>query len=1041
MVAALALTWAPCAVLAVSPHPVVAQDPAAQSGRVTGVVNSETGQPVPGAQVTVVGTSVGAVTGDDGRYNIVRVPPGTYQVRAQRIGFAAATLPVTVVADEAATVDFSLAPVATTLTTQVVVGYTTQQRRDVSDAVAGVTGEEIRDQKVATVEEALRGRIPGVQVASTGEPGRPAQIIIRGQNFLGNPTPLYVVDGTYMSQNPNLNPDDIASIEVLKDASAAAQYGAQAANGVVVITTKRGSSGPNRVELRSYYGFQDIPERIDMMSAQQWSEIATQAYLNAGWALDTMPEGVKNPTANTDWQDAIFQRGAIQDHNLSVSGGTPNASYLISGGYLNQTGAILETGFDRYSFRVNSEARRGRFTLGENLALSSTNRQGLNGFPLIDALRMLPNIPVRDPNNASGYGFGSGDNPTFGVNPVGQQEIRDNELRSRQVFGTGYAEAALPFNLRYRFNLGLNFEDFENRDFTRRGVIRLGNPDEPARLRRISDNTTSLQFENLLTYDNSFSEGAHRLNAVAGYSEQKQEYERLQAYREGYTDEELDVIDAGGRDNLDNAGFRDESGLRAFLLRANYAFRDRYLLTGSVRRDGSSRFSEKYRWGTFGAVSAGWVLSEEGFYQSLPLFGTSVPFFKLRASTGVLGNQDIGNYRYDASINYAGDGRFLNYLFGGEPTQGAIQLSLANPNIKWQSNQQSNFGVDLGMLDNRLNLTADYYVSESDGLLVSAPVPWSLGVDPDPAFVPVVNAGTIRNNGFEVGLTHRYERGGFQFNSSANLTTTRNKVLELGNGNQPIYAGPEGISRTAVGGPIGEFFVYKTAGIFQTQAEVDAHTTTVNGTPVKLQADAKPGDIRYVDVNGDGIINDLDRYTAGSPVPDFTYGMFFDGKFRAFDFGLNLRGSVGNKIFNVARFWTDRMDDLGGFREGLQPWTQENPSTTTPRAVWGTQGAANARLNSDRWIESGTFLRIQNLVVGYTLPTVLMERTGLGAVQPRIYVNVQNLHTFTDFSNWDPETLGGSLENGLADPLARGIDDGRIFPNVRTITFGLDLRL
>jgi TonB-linked SusC/RagA family outer membrane protein len=1028
--AALGLTWAAgFAAVILSPGALAAQE----SGRITGTVTGDRGEPLTAVQVAIPNTRFGATTSADGRFTIAGLTPGTYQVRAQRLGYTPLTQTAVVTAGEATTVTFQLQAVPTSLAAVVTVGYTTQQRRDVSDATAGIQATDIREHQVATVEEALRGRLPGVTIAASGEPGRPAQIIIRGQNFLGNAAPLYVVDGMYVRQNPNLNPDEIESIEVLKDASAAAQYGAQAANGVVVIRTRRGRSGDTRVELRSYYGTQDVPKRVEMMNYAEWSALARQAYQNAN--LPPVTGVVTQPTLcdaagnctpiDTDWQDAVFRRGGIMDHNLSVSGGGQAANYMISGGFLEQRGSIIETGFRRQSFRVNAEARRGRLTIGENLALASSRRQFVNGFPLIDVVRFPPAIAVYDTvtdRSRGGYGTGYLGVPTYGTNPVGALQLRDNMGRSNQVIGSAYGEYTLLSNLRYRLNVGVSYEDFTQRDFYRApGEPRYLNPLQPARFNQIQDDNTSLLIENLLTYESTFGTGAHRLNAVAGVTEQQQRRDRLRAFREGFVDPNLQVIDAGQRANLDNEGNRFESALRAFLFRANYAFQDRYLLTGSIRRDGSSRFGANNRYGTFGALSVGWVVSQENFYRGLPLVG-GANYLKLRASHGVLGNQDIGDYRYDAPINQG-----LNYLFGNNVVVGgATQLILANPNIRWQSNRMSNIGLDLGLLGDRLTVTADYYISDSDGLLVSAPIPWSIGASVRPEDIPVVNAGSVRNSGFELGVGHHMERGELQLNTNLTLTTTRNKVTELGNGGQPIFAGPFGVARTTVGAPIGHFYVKKTAGIFQNAAEVTAHGA---------QPDAQPGDVRYVDLNGDGRIDAGDRYNAGSGVPAAEGGLFVDGRLRQIDFAVNLRGSWGAEIFNVARFWTDRMDDISNFRRGLRPWTPENPSTSTPRAAIGIAGAANADPVSDRWIESGSYLRIQNVTLGYRLPSGVGRMAGLPSVEPRVYLSVQNLHTFTSFSNWDPEVLG------FGDPLARGIDDGAIYPNVRTISIGLDLRM
>jgi TonB-linked SusC/RagA family outer membrane protein len=987
----------------------------AQGGgeRITGTVTStQGGQPVPDVRVSVVGTTLGAVSGTDGRFAIAGVLPGSYTVRAQRIGYSPQSRAITVVAGQAATADFQLDVLATMLSEVVSVGYTTQSRASVSEAVATVTAAELADQKVATIEEALHGRVAGVQVITSGEPGRAAQIMVRGQSFLGNVTPLYVVDGMYLGENTNLNMDDIESIEVLKDAAAAAQYGAQAANGVIVIKTKRGRQGANQVDLRSYYGFQDIPKRIDMMNATQWAEITRQAYTNAGLAV---PSGAVNPTVNTDWQDAIFQPGAIQNHNLQVAGGTPTASYLLAGGFTDQKGTVITTNFRRYNFRANSELRRSRITFGEAMALSHTNQRSLNGFPLVDALRMVPSIPVRDANNPSGYGYGSDANPTFGSNPVGLLEQNENRYISNQVIGTGYAEVSILPSLKYRFNLGLNYIDFSGTNWNGIAQLRYRSPNPVARLTDRAERTTSLLFENLLTFDNQFGGGQHKVNAVAGYTEQKIDFSQLRGYREGFSNESLREINAGLTAGQSNNGFLIPSRLQGLLVRGTYSFRDRYLATVSGRRDGSSRFGPANRYGNFAAGSVGWVLSEEGFFKSIPVLGAA-NMVKLRASTGSLGNQDIGDFQYTAPVTSN-----RNYIFGGNVAPGATQLVLSNPFIKWQSNRETNGGLDVEMLDHTLTFTADYYVRSSNGLLVSAPIPWSLGAEGS----PVVNAGTIRNAGVEVAATHSLELGKFQLNTSANVATLRNRVVALGNGNQPLFAGPWGVSRTAVGGPVGEFFVKKMAGIFQSDAEAAA----------SAQPGARAGDVRYADLNGDNIINDQDRYNAGSGIPKLTGGMFFDAKYGAIDVGLNLRGSWGAKIFNVPRFWTDRMDDLGNYRADLKPWTPTNHSTTTPRAVFGAAGAANADPVSDRWIENGSFVKIQNISLAYTLPATYLARFGGPSISPKIYVNVQNLHTFTKFKNWDPEALG------FGDPLSRGVDDGYIYPNVRTLSFGIDLKL
>src|SRR5947207_3718692 len=780
-----------------------AQTPDSVRGRVASATNAS---PVPAARVLVGGTSLGTLTDDKGEYRL-ELPPGARLLVFRAIGYK--TLEVAIAGR--AVIDVSLEAGPLTLQEVVVMGYTSQQRRDVSDASAGVTGDQVREAEVATVEEALRGRVAGVEISASGEPGRPAQVIIRGQNFLTGPAPLYVVDGMYLAENPNLNPDDIESIEILKDASAAAQYGAQASNGVIVIKTRRGRAGHNQVQLRTYYGYLDVPKRLNMMNATQWKALNLMAYQNAGFQPQDIPAGItSSTTVNTDWQDAVFQRGAIQDYNLQMSGGSPTADYLVSGGVLDQKGTIITTTFRRYSFRVNSDARSGRFSLGENLALSQGNQQGLNGYPLIDVVRMVPTIPVFDPSNAGGYGYGSTANPTYGTNPVGELQAQTNKYRSNQAIGTAFGEVEILRNLRYRLNLGLNYNDSSATNWRSIDQLRYLTPNPYATLADARADGTSLLYENLLNFEDIYGTGAHRVTAVVGTTSQRVDYNRLFAFRQGFSDETLRQIDAGSTSGASNGGFSVPFRSNAVLGRVNYALLDRYLFSVSGRRDCSSRFSPGNRCGNFGAGSIGWVASDEHFFKSIP-FVSRASFVKLRASTGVLGDQNIGDFAYVAPI-----GSNVNYIFNGTTASGAIQQALANPNLRWQSNRSTDIGLDLGLLGSALTVTADYYNNTSDHLLVSAPIPPSLGSSVN----PVINAGKVRNAGFELGANDHLERGKLQFNTSVNVTSTRNKVLSLGNGGQPIFAGISGVSRSAVGSPIGEFYVKHVTGIFQSAADV-----------------------------------------------------------------------------------------------------------------------------------------------------------------------------------------------------------------------------
>ena len=910
----------------------------------------------------------------------------------------------------------------------VVVGYTTERERNITGAVAQVSSEDLADRQLGTLEQAIQGRIAGVRVETTGNPGGGASVTVRGTAFTtGGNSPLYVVDGVYTGENPNLNPDDIESVVVLKDASAAAQYGAQSANGVILITTKRGyETDAPEVAVRAYGGLQTVPERIGFADSQRWAEIMLQAYTNANDPAQPPPLSTRQPElfANTNWEDAVFQPGTIQNYTASVSGGGTNSSYLISGNYFDQEGVIIDSPFQRYTARVNSEVRRGRFTIGETATFIRSIKNNISGAPAIGIVQQIPTVAVYDEEQVGGFGIGNLDNPILNNNPVAQQLLNDNKNYYNRGLGGVYGEVRLFDNLRYRANLGLEASMLTNEAFREQGALRQNDPLDPASYRETQDTFYRLQFENLLTFDDAF--GDHAINAVAGHRNERSDFKTLSAYREGYFDEDLRNINAGA-ENPETAGFETTSVLRSFFVRANYAFRDRYLLTGTVRRDGASAFGANNRWGTFASVSAGWVVSDEPFFESVLGLGQAVSFFKVRGGYGNLGNASLDPYGQFARIA-------LNqgYLFGADQLAvGAIQLALANPDIRWQGNESTNIGVDLRMFDDRITAEADYYVNTSNNLLVSAPIPGSLGA----SGVPLVNVGNIRNSGFELGLGADLVRTADSgLNLAFNLTLPDNEVLALGDDDQPIFAGPFGVSRTAVGGSVGALYVIEMDGIFQSMDEVLAHTSTLeDGTEVVIQPNAQPGDVRFVDRNGDGLLDDEDRYVAGSAVPDFEGGLFLSGNVKAVDFSFGLRGVLGVELFNVPQLW-NAPGAGAGIRADAEPWTPENPSETTPRALYGPLAASNNRANSDRWIEDGSYLRVQNVELGYRLPTGFIGRSiGAPNTTLRVYASVENALTLTGYSNWDPATPGQGA-------LAPAVDDVAIYPATRTLTFGVDAR-
>ena len=1013
----------------------------AQQGSVIGRVIDEGGAPLSGAQVVVENTRLGGLSNAEGRYTILNVPVGTVTVRVIRLGYTDVTRSVTVREGAAAVADFQLKSQAIALQELVVVGYTTQTQRSVSGSVTSLQTASLTARKVTSLEDAIKGRAPGVTMITSGNPGQAAQVNIRGQNFLANVQPLYIVDGMYMQQNPNLNPNDVASIQILKDASAASQYGAQAANGVVVITTKKGAAGRgNQMQLHSYYGWQKFGNRPELMNAKEWAAVTKMAFENAK-AQDpnsaAVPQGIldvlsgKN-TTDTDWQAALMRNGAIQDHALSMSGGNESANYYLSGGFSKQIGTIINTSFNRYTLRANSQMTHGRLTVGENLSVARSDRRLMPSGALNQATRLVPAIPVRDTlNNATGgWGYGSPAIPTFGSNPVGTLTLNENTIQSNELVGTVFGQFSLLQDFNYRLNVGFNNNTSYNHNFVKKGVTIQNTPLGLASLTATTTRFQSLLVENLLSLNRRF--GPHHVNATGGYTAQNTQIDMTQAYRQGFADENLQQINAGTL-NLNNAGSLNQSVLHSLLTRVAYDYSGRYVAEFSARRDGSSRFGSKNRWGNFFAGSLGWVVSDEGFFQNIPLLGRA-NFLKLRGSYGTLGNQDFSNYQYAASI-----AANQSYMFGGQVATGGIQTSLANEDIKWQENTMQNYGFDMNLLHNALSFTFDYYRSRSDDLLVQAPLPYSIGS----ATAPYVNAGSVQNTGMELSATHKWQRGDFQLNTTANATSTRNKVLSLGNGAQPIYGGGSGgatggadnVARTAVGQPMGQFWVRHMIGVFQTADDVAAYK---NSKGKVIQPNARPGDPKWADINDDGTIDANDRSAAGDPWPEWEFGLFMDGSYRSWSFSVGVHSAIGFEIFNSIRYAGDRGDDVNNITKGYTPWTPENHSTTTPRIVYGALGADIGRVDSDRWVESGDYLKVQNIQVGYELPLRYFEKLGLNASRANLYVNLQNPFTLTKYKGYDPEFVG----NGGTDAsytLARGVDQGMVYPNPRTLTFGVDI--
>ena len=1013
---------------------VSATSPVAAGGQVKGQVVDAKGQGVPGVTVLVEGTTLGSATNAEGFYLIDNVPAGPQRLIISAVGMVTARVAITVVEGQAVEASSTtMVEDVEALSEVVVVGYGTQNRQELTTAVSSVSGQALARQTVAGFDQALQGQTPGVQVTSpTGAPGAGINIRIRGNASINlNNSPLYVIDGipvlpTYDrelsvgNQKPNplntLNPNDIESIDVLKDGAAAAIYGVRASNGVVVITTKRGKSGKPQVGFNMYYGRQELRKKLDLLNSQQFATYYNEAKANAGQApaftrLDTL-------TRTTDWQDEMYRKAYIQSYQLNVSGGTDKTHYYVSGGYFKQEGIILNSGFDRYNFKLNLDQQAGeKFRVGTNLNFSRTHNNGSvrseialgNSGTVLGALAQIPTVPVR--NRDGRYAL----NPfTLSDNPIGNLLETSNNAVTYQAIGNVYGEFDLLKNLKIRSSIGLDFRtQLENEFITR---------DYPGTLNaasslRGSARTGSTQqaiwlWENTATYNPSLGEKSH-LTLLLGQSMQESDRFASNASTRGFASNAAPYVSAGA-ERTGASSYQEQWGLMSYFGRATYDYDGRYLATLSMRADGTSRFEKHF--GYFPAVGLGWRVSKEAFFPQTKV----VSDLKLRGSAGANGNQEIFTYQRFSTYNPGS-----NYQGGAAIVGGITPDRIGNLDVKWETTYQYNAGIDLGLLDNRLLLTLDAYSKQTHDLLLSVPLALSTGSQ---TLDIIQNVGRIENKGVEVGLTTtnmRGENGAFSWSTNLNFTLNRNKVLDVGTlvneQNQPVdrsIIGDYSVTRKDL--PLGTFYGYQVQGIFQSQDEISRAAT---------QNNAAPGDIRFVDLNGDGKIDGKDQTVIGNPNPKSIAGVTNSFGFKGLELSVFFQASFGNDIYNANRRTIEGQDGaVNQTTATLNHWTPTNTGATIPRAIIGDPNGNNRV--SNRFIEDGSYVRLKNLTLGYSVPTSLVQKARFSSL--RVYVTAQNLITWTNYSGYDPEVS--------ADPFSStgfGRDFG-VYPQARTYTVGLN---
>jgi TonB-linked SusC/RagA family outer membrane protein len=987
---------------------------------------------IPGATVVIKGTTNGTVTDVDGNYQIEA--DNTDVLVYSFVGYQNKE----VLVGAQSQIDVSLAIEDETLEELIVVGYGSQERARVTGAISSVSSKEIGEQPVASVDQALQGRAAGITVANSGSPGVNPVVRIRGLGTVGNNNPLYVIDGMPAGGINEINPNDIESVQVLKDASASAIYGSRAANGVILVTTKRGVKGKTSLNADAYYGYQTAWRTLDLLNRDQY--LAYGRDLINSDPKTNLPSRFGNlgefANVETDWQDEMFRTAPIRDFNLSASGGGDNSLFNISGGYFKQDGIMLGTGFERYSIRANSEFTIGRFKVGETLTTAYSKRQNepyAGGRTQIEhMIKMVPYIPVRDADKVGGYRATDLADGTDPENPVLNAMLRRNWDENLKLLGTAYASFEIMDGLEYKLLLGMDMNFGYNDQF-----VPMIDPSDTYHKNPTADidqNRTdfiSPLISNQLSFNRTL--GNHHIDAVAVAERQTHVGRNTRTVGESSLTSEIDVPDAFGA-GVQIRGQRYEYALISYLGRVNYDYVGKYLLSASVRRDGGSRFGNE-KWGTFPSFSAGWRVSEEPFLRNVSLISE----MKIRASWGQVGNDGIGNYGYQATIANQN-----SYVFGEAQSLvgGAITRAMANPDIKWETTTMTNIGIDLGFLKNRIRASVEYFNNETEDMLLNVPIPFSIGFD----VAPVANLGAVTNKGFEVTAGYYKSAGDFQWSLGGNISFVRNELTSLGIGSSLEGAAflQTGYNTTfsEEGQPIAYFRGWVVDGIFQNQEEVNAANNLTPEGKFYQTADTAPGDIRFKDLNDDGVVDDQDRTNLGHFLPDFSYGLNASANYRNFDLSLFIQGVEGNEILNVNGYNIEGMTRL--FNSGtavLNRWTTQNPNTDVPRAI-NSDPNRNARI-SDRFVEDGSYLRVKNLSVGYTLPTGLLNNLGNGFVKRlRVYVTSQNLLTFTDYTGYDPE-IGVRTDLGN-DPDARrqtlnsGVDFGQ-YPQPRTFIGGIQI--
>ncbi len=1023
----------------------------AQEMTVTGTVISTSDElPMAGVNVVIEGTTIGTVTNLDGEYEIAA------QVGAQLNFSFLGFLTESVTVGDESVVNIHLAEDLTSLDEIVVIGYGTQKKKLVTGATAQVNGDVLEERNATSAMQALQGQAAGVNItSSSGQPGEGMKVSIRGVGTIADASPLYIVDGLIADDIDFLNPADIESIDVLKDAASAAIYGSRAANGVILVTTKQGQAGRSQVTFDAYYGVQNVANQIRMLNTDEYVEIMNEQHLNSGNSAATLPfkasdlpEYTENGVASTDWIDEMFVKNALtQNYVIGANGGNEQSVYSASLSYTGQEGIVggrNYSNYKRYGVRLNSEHKmyNNHVKIGEHLTFSSINQNGVSvGNQYDNALRSAfnasPLLPVYDDNgdffnsasdeivdqNGETYWNDTESNP-YAAMVYGSQNL----TKKQQLIGDIYAEIEIIPNLTFRSSYGINYYNEQYRSYT--PIYELSIYDFSTYNSATQKMATTLgqKWDNLLRYD--FTMGSHRFETMLGASLERNTGEWMLTTN---ADVAFDDLDHAYIDNTTNQEYAkmtlegapdDETRMMSYFGRVQYNYNEKYMLNAVLRADGSSIFAEGNRWGYFPSFSGGWVVSSEDFMSST---SNAVQFLKLRASWGTNGSNTATAFQYAAPIAFTQ----ATYPFGdteGVTENGSYPERLSNEDIKWETSEQLNFGFDARILDRHMSVNFDWYRKVTKDWLILAPILATAGAD-----APYINGGNVTNTGVELALSYNNDWGDLHYSVSANGAYNKNNVTEvptddgiIHGATNTLYNNSEEFYRAETDHPIGYFWGYETDGLFQNTSEVNSYT---NSEGEIIQPKADPGDVRYVDQNDDGDIDEEDKIELGDPNPDFMYGLSISLSYKAIDFSFVGNGVAGNQIVQSYRSQTGKFSNYT--TDIMDRWTGEGTSNKIPRVT-------NSNINyqfSDLYIQNGSYFRLSNITLGVDIDELIDVKF---FSQFRFYAQVQNLYTFTKYTGMDPE-VGYGFDNGDEDKFSSGIDLG-YYPRPRVYLLGVNVK-